>query len=221
MGDPNGHQDPEELFDLVRADGSPLGRTKARAAVHRDGDWHRAVHVWIYGVRDTGPFMLFQRRGLSKDTNPGALDATVGGHYGAGESLTEVMREVQEEIGVPADLVAMRHVGVRICASERAGGPTDRELQDVFLWRRDDPLDGYRPNPFELEGLIEAPLAGVLALYARHQTSFSAKVLKAGTGEVEQATFGNEIFVPRIDRYVYRVAIAIQAVLRGDEHIAV
>jgi hypothetical protein len=27
--------------------------------------------------------------------------------------------------------------------------------------------------------------------------------------------------MPRIDRYPYRVAIAIQAALRGDEHIAV
>jgi isopentenyldiphosphate isomerase len=217
----NLYQDPEELFDLVRADGTPLGRTKARAAVHRDGDWHRAVHVWVYGMHNTGPFMLFQRRGLGKDTNPGALDATVGGHFGAGESLAQVMREVQEEIGVPADVAAMRHIGVRICASEREGGPVDRELQDVYIWRREDPLDAYAPNPHELEGLIEAPLMGVLGLYAGHQTSLNARFLSAGNGEIDQLTCGSDLFVPRIDRYPYRVAIAIQAALRGDEHIAI
>jgi isopentenyldiphosphate isomerase len=221
MGDPNSHQDPDEQFDLVRADGSPLGRTKARAAVHRDGDWHRAVHVWIYGERDTGPFMLFQRRGLSKDTNPGALDATVGGHYGAGESLAEVMREVQEEIGVPADLAAMRHIGVRICASEKEGGPIDRELQDVFLWRRDDPLESYVPNPDELEGLLEAHLVDVLELYSGRLVSLNARFLHARGRSIEQVTFGSELFIPRIDRYPYRVAIATQAAIRGDDHIAI
>ena len=41
----------EERFDLLDARGRPLrdgdGRplTKARRAVHRDGDWHQAVHV--------------------------------------------------------------------------------------------------------------------------------------------------------------------------------
>ena len=43
-------QDPAELFDVVRADGTPTGEVKPRAAVHRDGDWHRAVHVWVAGI---------------------------------------------------------------------------------------------------------------------------------------------------------------------------
>lgn len=221
MTDSNLFQDPEELFDLVRVDGTPLGRTKARAAVHRDGDWHRALHVWIYGERDTGPFMIFQQRGLSKDTNSGALDATVGGHYGAGESLEEVMREVQEEIGVSADLKAMRYVGVRVCASEKKDGPIDRELQDIYLWRRDEPLADYIPNAPELEGLVEARLGDVLAICAGAKSTIDSWVLHATNLNIEPACFGRELFVPGIDRYVYRVAIAIQATLRGEEHVAI
>ena len=37
----------EEEFDVLDARGWLTGRTKARSAVHRDGDWHAAVHVWI------------------------------------------------------------------------------------------------------------------------------------------------------------------------------
>src|SRR5215211_8527831 len=93
-------QDPTERFDVVNADGTPTGRTKARRDVHRDGDWHRAVHVWIAGIgRDGEPFLLFQRRGPEKDTWPNRLDETVGGHYRAGEQLRDSLREVEEEIG--------------------------------------------------------------------------------------------------------------------------
>ena len=37
----------EEEFDVLDAEGRPTGRVKARSAVHRDGDWHAAVHVWV------------------------------------------------------------------------------------------------------------------------------------------------------------------------------
>ena len=88
-------QDPSERFDVVLADGTPTGRTKARALVHRDGDWHRAVHVWIAGVGGDGePFLLLQRRGLGKDTCPGRLDVTAGGDRRAGEGVDLTLREV-------------------------------------------------------------------------------------------------------------------------------
>src|SRR5215203_3294193 len=64
--------DPQhELFDILDAEGRPTGERKARWQVHRDGDWHAAMHIWVYGVRDDDvTFMLFQRRSLSKDTWP-------------------------------------------------------------------------------------------------------------------------------------------------------
>ena len=37
----------EEQFDVMDASGGLTGLRKARRAVHADGDWHAAVHVWI------------------------------------------------------------------------------------------------------------------------------------------------------------------------------
>src|SRR4051812_37998181 len=106
-------QDPNELFDVGTVDRLPTGVVKRRADVHRDGDWHRAVHVWVVGVDDEGPFITFQRRSLAKDTNPGKLDATVGGHYRAGESIEQTLREVEEEIGISVKLSQLFFAGVR------------------------------------------------------------------------------------------------------------
>ncbi|MGI8964105.1 MAG: NUDIX domain-containing protein, partial [Thermomicrobiales bacterium] len=66
IAQPSFAQDPEELFDVVNADGSPAGIVKRRADVHRDGDWHRAIHIWVYGANDRGPFLLMNRRGRLK-----------------------------------------------------------------------------------------------------------------------------------------------------------
>jgi isopentenyldiphosphate isomerase len=54
------------------------GYAKARSAVHRDGDWHRAVHVWILCL-ETGQLVL-QRRAAAKDAWAGLLDISTAGN---------------------------------------------------------------------------------------------------------------------------------------------
>ncbi len=155
-------QDPDELFDIVNEDGSPTGITKRRADVHRDGDWHRAIHIWVWGVDDDGPYILMNQRGRHKDTWPLALDATVGGHLGAGETVEDAYREVEEEIGVPVDPARLHYLYTR--ARESNGhipGIIDRERQEIFLLRDDRPLTDFRPQVAELEGIA--------ALCERHE----------------------------------------------------
>src|SRR5215208_8213666 len=164
-------QDPGEPFDVITADGKPTGRVKSRAEVHRDGDWHRAIHVWVAGVDDRGaPFLTVQRRSSHKDTWPDRYDATVGGHYRVGETLAETVREVEEEIGIIPDLSSLRPLGIRICANEAQPGIIDREIQDVFLWRDDRPLEDFRPNPAELAALVRFPLQTLVPFLAGEQS---------------------------------------------------
>ena len=37
----------EEIIDIYTARGEPIGR-KSRTLVHRDGDWHRVFHCWVF-----------------------------------------------------------------------------------------------------------------------------------------------------------------------------
>lgn len=215
-------QDPRERFDLVLADGTPTGQTKERALVHRDGDWHRAVHVWVHGLTASGePFLLFQRRGLGKDTWPGRLDATVGGHLRAGEGIAEALRETEEEIGVAAPLPALRRLGRRLAVNETEPGVRDRELQDLFLLRDDRSLVAYRPHPAELAALVRFGLSPLLALLAGDAPTITGDAIAPGGTEPTAATFTPDDFIPSIDRYFYRVAIAASAALRGERHVAV
>jgi isopentenyldiphosphate isomerase len=215
-------QDPGEPFDVITADGRPTGRVKTRAEIHRDGDWHRAIHVWVAGVDDRGaPFLTFQRRSPHKDTWPARYDATVGGHYRAGETLTETVREVEEEIGIITDLRELRPLGVRVCANEAQPGIVDREIQDLFLLRDDRPLENFRPNPAELAALVRFPLETLVPFLAGERGEIDGESLAPEATRAEPITARVDDFIPTVDRYFLRVAIAAQQVLRGEHYVAV
>jgi isopentenyldiphosphate isomerase len=65
-----------EYFDLLSPTGEPLGITKERNAVHRDGDWHPSVHIFVI----QGDRVLLQRRKWDKESFPGKLDLACTGH---------------------------------------------------------------------------------------------------------------------------------------------
>jgi isopentenyldiphosphate isomerase len=218
----NPAQDPGEPFDVITADGKLTGRVKPRAEVHRDGDWHRAVHVWVAGMDARGEsFLTLQRRSPHKDTWPARFDATVGGHYRAGETLTETLREVEEEIGILPDLRELRSLGVRVCANEAQPGIVDREIQDVFLLRDDRPLETFRPNPAELAALIRFPLKTLVPFLAGEASEIDGASIAPAATRTEPITARIDDFIPTVDRYFLRIAIAAQHVLRGERYVAV
>ena len=215
-------QDPAEPFDIITADGKPTGRVKSRGEVHRDGDWHRAIHVWVAGVDHRGsPFLTLQRRSPDKDTWPGRFDATVGGHYRAGETLAETLREIEEEIGIIPNRKDLRPLGVRVCANEAQPGILDREIQDVFLLRDDRPLVDFRPNPAELAALVRFPLATLVPFLAGETAEVGGESIAPAATGVEPFTARSEDFIPTVDRYFLRTAIAARQVLRGERYVTV
>ncbi|KAL0447650.1 UNVERIFIED_CONTAM: Nudix hydrolase 3 [Sesamum latifolium] len=80
----NGQAIQEEYFDVLTKTGEKTGITKPRRDVHRDGDYHRAVHVWLF-VESTQEVLL-QRRSDCKDSWPGFWDISSAGHISAGDS---------------------------------------------------------------------------------------------------------------------------------------
>lgn len=93
----------EEKLEVVNEKDEVIGLA-SREEIHQKGLLHREVHVYFVTADD---HIIFQRRGRHKDTYPGLLDATVGGHVAPGESYLETaIRETAEETGlklVPQD----------------------------------------------------------------------------------------------------------------------
>ncbi len=160
--DPPGPAD--ELLALCDAQGRPLATARPRGVIHRDGLWHCSFHCWVVQAAPRGAALVLQRRAPTKATWPGAWDVSAAGHYRPGEGLAGGLREIEEELGLrvsAAELVPLeRHREVLRYPT----GLRDREYQDVYLVRRDEPLRAYRPDPREVTGLVALPAAAVAAL---------------------------------------------------------
>lgn len=101
----------DELFDVLTSGGDRTETTKRRGDIHRDGDWHASVHIWIARRRLGGMEFLLQKRAEDKDSFPGCWDAASTGHIDAGEDpITAAIRELGKEVGIkarPSELVLL------------------------------------------------------------------------------------------------------------------
>lgn len=158
MNEPN---DPSELLEVYDAAGNPTGAAKRRAEIHRDGDWHLALFCWIV---TTDGRVLLQKRAETKDVWPGRWDASAAGHVRFGEGLSAALREIEEELGVPAPGIAeLDYLGRFASVSAHDNGIVCREHQDTFRWRCDRTLADYRPGP-EVASLLLVPLNELASL---------------------------------------------------------
>ncbi|MGN1180181.1 MAG: NUDIX domain-containing protein [Suilimivivens sp.] len=133
-----------ELFDLCDENGVPTGHVKERTMVHRDGDFHRTVHVWVIRRRpDGGLDVLLQKRSKDKDAYPGCYDISSAGHMHAGDDfISSALRELDEELGIKARESDLKFIGYHLgdLKAKFWGKPfLDKEISAVYLY--DKPVD--------------------------------------------------------------------------------
>jgi len=218
--------DPQdERFDVLTADGTLAGETATRGDVHRRGLWHPAFHLWIAWRDGEQWSVLVQRRSLTKDTMPGKVDVSVGGHFRAGEYvpgdpeaapvLRALQRELLEELGLEADPRSFRWVGRRWSES-RMPGIVDREVQELYVWlvtRLPAPL---APDAREVAAVLAVPGRELRCLLQRDVAAVDAAVLwpVAETGRSERLTRSD--LVPGRRAYWLALLRLLERWMRGE-----
>lgn len=87
-----------ECFDLVDEQGRVVGRALRSECHGNPALLHQAVHVFVFHPDGS---LFLQKRSMSKDTQPGKWDSSVGGHVDAGETPeAAALRELGEELGL-------------------------------------------------------------------------------------------------------------------------
>jgi isopentenyldiphosphate isomerase len=145
--------DTNELIDVLDPAGHPTGLAKPKHAIHSEGAWHRAVHLWIVTPDRS---VLLQRRSFAKMAWPGWWDISVAGHLSAGESAADAaVREAREELGLDLrteELVPLATVREQSVFDD--GRWIENEIQEVYVVRRYIDLRSLSPDHAEVIDLM-------------------------------------------------------------------
>ncbi|XP_012067457.2 nudix hydrolase 3, partial [Jatropha curcas] len=142
----------------------PFFGNVCRSQIHRDGDYHRAVHVWIFA--ESTQQLLLQKR-----VDCGLWDISSAGHVSAGEpSLKAARRELHEELGIilPEDAFELLFVYTQHRVL-RGGEYINNEFDDVYLITTVDPI------PLEAFILQETAVSAVRYVSYEEYRSLLAK----------------------------------------------
>lgn len=149
----------KEYFDVLDEQRNKTGKTKLREEVHRDGDWHRAVNIFIVNSKNE---ILLQRRSPDKDSYPGMLDISCGGHLSAGDDIwMAAVRELEEELGlqVSTPLTELQHVDSFRSSTRPAPDFINNSFNEMFMLYRDIDLQDLRLQAEEVSEAIFVSLA--------------------------------------------------------------
>ena len=152
----------DEYFDVVNEHNVIIGQEKRRI-VHQTGVWHRGAHVF---VRTSDGRMVVQRRSLTKDVFPGAIDCSVSEHLKVGESyFAGAVRGLYEELGLEGLTLH------RLLQFKMNYGPNDNMVSELY----EAVYDGQRLkiDPDETDEVAYYTIAEIEEMMASELASFA------------------------------------------------
>ncbi|GAB5490199.1 MAG: NUDIX domain-containing protein [Phototrophicaceae bacterium] len=204
-----------ELLDIYDENLTHLG-VKPRSEVHRDGDWHKVFHCWVIYRDDEGQdWIVLQKRAPDKDTFPNYLDISAAGHYGAGETIQEAMRELEEELGLSPKFEDLIPLGTRVGVAKYEA-LIDRQFADVFLYVCHQALADYRYQKEEISGLIALNVEQGMQLFAGQIDSLNVPAVGY---ENDTTVVTMEDFIPVVDNYMEKIFLLTTRCLDGETQL--
>lgn len=160
-----------EYFDILDTNGNPTGEKKIRAKVHKNGDWHKSVDVWIINPKKE---LLIQKRSPNKECYPNLWEVSCSGHANSGENgMKAAIRELQEELGVDADekqlefLFEDKEINIT-----NNGTFINKEFKEVYLLKLDLPIEKYNIQKEEISEIKFVPLKKLKTAIRKNPENF-------------------------------------------------
>ncbi len=95
----------EEYLDIVDENNNITTEKKLRSLVHKDGSWHRVVHIYYFMKKNNKYYFLVHLRSKDKDLCPNTWDTRFGGHLKSGQNINQALiSELEEELGLKVDI---------------------------------------------------------------------------------------------------------------------
>jgi len=126
-----------ELWDLYNEKREPLGKTCLRGSEIKTGEYHLVVEIWV--IDGKGKVLLTRRH--PDKTHPNQWECTIGAVVAGEDSMTGALRELEEEIGLPATAAELRCIGSVV---------SKRYILDSYILTREIAIEELHLQPSEV-----------------------------------------------------------------------
>lgn len=216
-----------EIIDIYNDNAVKIGSAD-RVDVHKNGLWHKTLHVWLIYKNGEKNIVLMQLRGRNVGTAPHKLDATVAGHYQKGETLVEGLREIKEELGINVSITDLIPLGLRMTTSfDEKKCQTNREFQDLYFIKINKKLDEIFFLPEEVDGLVAIEAKEGIKLFAGELNEITGDAIYTINVEGKDKRIREEINIRKDDiihvkdNYYYKIFIMAELYLNGWKYISI
>lgn len=209
-----------KLIDIFNDRYEHVG-TEDKKAAHAKGLWHRTFSA--LAVNPTTQRVILQKKapGRYSFDRPDYADITVGGHYHAGETIPDGVREVHEELGLPVAYTELHPIGLRQTAVTLAPDYLEREFQHWHLLPLDLDLDLIPLADAEVSGLVDVDLNDAVALADGDVDTIPARyATRTDTGlQYSEAALTSTDLIPnylKLDQLYLRLFVAARRYCAGE-----
>ena len=198
-------------------DFSKTGEVKTIHDAWAAGDWIGSFNLWILQNHDGGS-ILYQQRSFTALWAPGLLDVSAGGHYDAGETMADGLREVREELGKNYAFSDLRNLGRKLYL-RNDGTRRLRYAVDVFVVVDNSPLDTFILQAEELEGLYRCPVPELIKAHKDPTYSFVAEGMRCSnaTQSPSSLVVSRSLLPYNWDNYHYKMALLSKRLLEQPD----
>ncbi len=196
---------PHEVIDIVRLpDLLPTGETKPIMKAIEDGDWLSVFAIWLYR-KTPEPAILFQGRSPRATVSPGKLDISAAGHYNAGETELDGLRELREELGLEIDQADCHSFGRHVNTYLDTLGRERRAVLSTYVCEFAGSDSDLKLDEREVSMVYWVPLRALLDLYHQKRQTIDVEGFDHD-GHPLSRTVTLDDFFYNIDDYHFRNA---------------
>ncbi|PEU18523.1 MULTISPECIES: NUDIX domain-containing protein [unclassified Bacillus (in: firmicutes)] len=208
-------------IDIFNDNYEHIGICNKRLA-HLEGLWHRVFTCIVINSGEKSMILQSKVPNQYSFEREDFLDISVGGHYKAGESIQDGIRELKEEIGIDVDFNELIEIGIRQTSKTVSAEYVVNEFQHLFLYDNTRQLTQYTPDNKEVKELVEVPIYQGIDLLLGKIDYLEVKVfgIKDGKRIVSHKVITLKNFVPdylTIDKFMLRLFITAKRYIEGEK----
>lgn len=206
----------EQVDILIPPTFQKSGVVKSRNQAVADGDWIGTFNLWIL-QSDPEPAIVYQQRSPTSTWAPNKLDVTAGGHYQAGESIFDGLREVKEELGRTYGKDQLTYLGRKLNVSPDIYTVNRHTVVEIFFVIDNSPLDAYILEQEEVFAIVSCPINKLIRAHGK-KIGFDALAL-GNDGKKFKISVSTESFPYNWDDYHFKIALFAEKYLKGETNL--